>query len=27
VIQDQDDVQHVYVNFALSEALLAKLEG
>lgn len=27
VIEDQDDVQHVYVNFALSEALMAKLEG
>ena len=27
VIEDQDDVQNVYVNFALSEALVAKLEG
>ena len=27
VIEDQDDVQHVYVNFALSDALMAKLEG
>jgi YebC/PmpR family DNA-binding regulatory protein len=27
VIEDQDDVQNVYVNFALSEALMAKLEG
>ncbi|SFL30086.1 YebC/PmpR family DNA-binding transcriptional regulator [Methylobacterium pseudosasicola] len=27
VIEDQDDVQHVYVNFALSDALIAKLEG
>ncbi|WP_449410703.1 YebC/PmpR family DNA-binding transcriptional regulator [Methylobacterium komagatae] len=27
VIQDQDDVQNVYVNFALSPALMAKLEG
>ena len=27
VIEDQDDVQHVYVNFALSEALMAKLEA
>ena len=27
VIEDQDDVQLVYVNFALSEALMAKLEG
>ncbi|TXM99786.1 YebC/PmpR family DNA-binding transcriptional regulator [Methylobacterium sp. WL64] len=26
VIEDQDDVQHVYVNFALSDALMAKLE-
>ncbi|MDR7040013.1 MULTISPECIES: YebC/PmpR family DNA-binding transcriptional regulator [Methylobacterium] len=25
VIEDQDDVQNVYVNFALSEALMAKL--
>ncbi len=27
VIEDQDDVQNVYVNFALSPALMAKLEG
>ncbi|KQP16365.1 YebC/PmpR family DNA-binding transcriptional regulator [Methylobacterium sp. Leaf93] len=27
VIEDQDDVQNVYVNFALSDALVAKLEG
>ncbi len=27
VIEDQDDVQHVYVNFALSPALMAKLEA
>ncbi|MGU3536685.1 YebC/PmpR family DNA-binding transcriptional regulator [Methylobacterium sp. A54F] len=27
VIEDQDDVQNVYVNFALSEALIAKLEA
>ena len=27
VIEDQDDVQHVYVNFALSETLMAKLEA
>ncbi|GJE16060.1 YebC/PmpR family DNA-binding transcriptional regulator [Methylobacterium marchantiae] len=27
VIEDQDDVQNVYVNFALSDALMAKLEG
>ncbi|MCJ2118008.1 YebC/PmpR family DNA-binding transcriptional regulator [Methylobacterium sp. J-001] len=27
VIEDQDDVQHVYVNFALSDALMDKLEG
>ncbi|WP_336487868.1 YebC/PmpR family DNA-binding transcriptional regulator [Methylobacterium nigriterrae] len=27
VIEDQDDVQNVYVNFALSEALMAKLEA
>ena len=27
VIEDQDDVQNVYVNFALSPALLAKLEA
>ena len=27
VIEDQDDVQNVYVNFALSEALIAKLQG
>ena len=27
VIEDQDDVQNVYVNFALSDALLAKLEA
>ena len=27
VIEDQDDVQHVYVNFALSDALVAKLQA
>jgi YebC/PmpR family DNA-binding regulatory protein len=27
VIEDQDDVQNVYVNFALSDALMAKLEA
>jgi YebC/PmpR family DNA-binding regulatory protein len=27
VIEDQDDVQNVYVNFALSPALMAKLEA
>ncbi|HEX8418213.1 MAG TPA: YebC/PmpR family DNA-binding transcriptional regulator [Methylobacterium sp.] len=27
VIEDQDDVQNVFVNFTLSEALMAKLEG
>ncbi len=27
VIEDQDDVQNVYVNFALSPALIAKLEA
>ena len=27
VIEDQDDVQNVYVNFALSEALMAKLDA
>ncbi|MBX9931291.1 MAG: YebC/PmpR family DNA-binding transcriptional regulator [Methylobacterium sp.] len=27
VIEDQDDVQNVYVNFTLSDALVAKLEG
>jgi len=27
VIEDQDDVQNVYVNFALSDALVAKLEA
>ena len=27
VIEDQDDVQNVYVNFALSDALVAKMEG
>ena len=27
VIEDQDDVQNVYVNFALSEALMAKLQA
>jgi YebC/PmpR family DNA-binding regulatory protein len=27
VIEDQDDVQNVYVNFALSDALVAKLQG
>ena len=27
VIEDQDDVQNVYVNFALSDALIAKLEA
>ncbi|MCJ2049766.1 YebC/PmpR family DNA-binding transcriptional regulator [Methylobacterium sp. J-070] len=27
VIEDQDDVQHVYVNFALSDALMAKLQA
>ena len=27
VIEDQDDVQNVYVNFALSEALVAKLQA
>ncbi|CAA2100146.1 putative transcriptional regulatory protein [Methylobacterium bullatum] len=27
VIEDQDDVQNVYVNFALSDTLVAKLEG
>ena len=27
VIEDQDDVQHVYVNFALSDDLVAKLQA
>ncbi|MCJ2071149.1 YebC/PmpR family DNA-binding transcriptional regulator [Methylobacterium sp. J-030] len=27
VIEDQDDVQNVYVNFALSDALMAKLQA
>ncbi|KQT11837.1 transcriptional regulator [Methylobacterium sp. Leaf399] len=27
VIEDQDDVQNVYVNFTLSDALMAKLEA
>ena len=27
VIEDQDDVQNVFVNFALSEALMEKLAG
>ncbi|WP_375409330.1 YebC/PmpR family DNA-binding transcriptional regulator [uncultured Methylobacterium sp.] len=27
VIEDQDDVQNVYVNFTLSDALMAKLAG
>lgn len=27
VIEDQDDVQHVHVNFALSDALMAKLQA
>ncbi|MGT2485763.1 YebC/PmpR family DNA-binding transcriptional regulator [Methylobacterium oryzae CBMB20] len=27
VIEDQDDVQHVYVNFALSDDLMAKLQA
>jgi transcriptional/translational regulatory protein YebC/TACO1 len=27
VIEDQDDVQNVFVNFALSDALMEKLQG